>query len=874
MDNQQTEGISFPDLMARRDEETREYYDDAHWKLVTDFITMSKRNSGDYMGVMRQNRRNNWLGVLNKGFVTYPVIPRSIRSKTATAVSTDVGLEITSTLQTPEKKAGAELAKNIYLYEEERGWTERVETLIALHGQLGKFAAILTETDENGAITVGSNDLTAPGWMKTGDDIICCLNCASEYTPDQLGLQPLQGGAAENKRTINADSPNYDHPESVAPDLKQAQNFPNVPENVPENVLENVAEKTNEISADYPPKPENDKYDLTNAVCRNPDCGSMNLGVKETAQYRQSEIPTGEIEAIRAAKITNTVISPLLIRFDDVHTVGFDWTKAHWFNYHPLESRYEIINDCPELEDRIGGGDWANWSDASRWHYELSKSEGNTGAPSRRQLGTINELVEVNYWFYQPVKCHGWTEPDGMGWELIKNGESVFSIKPGESIKDACLRSFNTDKFDGLMVKMVGKEIVDVKNVSFLDLFTLVGWVLSATSHVPVGEEKLIQLQDAATRVFSMVYSCVQRLSIPKGWADGRVWNKDDLLDSQVGKWIMSKQDMNPSDLPRGIQGSIGYIAPPNPSNLVEIFIQLIIQIAKEESGIYDETVGNANSMNTTKGGREVALTQSLGLMSPTQKAKKEGKIAWTRVILKLWQQMPDEAFVLIKGTYEEEWKQTDIEAFKGLDIDGEIVIKAIEGTDIPKTRPQQLENFSVAAQMGLLSPNPGIQPELQQYILKNVLGIDFDMDNIEADRRLASRRLEAMHDIVDKYAQQVGGYDKLIQIVPDPVSGIDKRVIQESVLFSIAQDVRTKPRQEDNHAAFAGYYTDQIKGVTGAREPREIDVMILENALDMHNQLIAEKAKNEQLAGMMAQQGANAMNPPPPVAGENQPRV
>lgn len=865
--------------MRRRDEDKRKYYDDAHSRFVTDYVTLAKRNDGDYMGVPRSGNSNAWLPILNKGFFTYPVVPRSIRSKTATAVSTDIQLDISSAIKTPEKKAGAELAQNLYRYEEERHWTERVETMIAMLGQIGRFCAILTEKDGEEGLTVGYEEKTKNGWLQTQDDLIGCVSCGATYSPEQLGFEPPEYDA--EGKVISSQNGNIPKREKdgIAGGSKESFEHSSWDGDAPRidaHEKENIAVAPNgatydnpdEMLADYPPRPQPREYDLQSKKCLNPECESTNLGINQSAQYEPGLMPTGEKDPIKAAQINQKVISSLLIRFDDIHTIGFDWQKSHWFNYHPLESLYEILADCPELEDKIRGGDWSEWSDSARWFYELTKQNGNLGAPASSQQSALDELVEANYWFYQPIMCHGWTEPDGSGYELIKNGETVFSIQPGETIEAATKRSFNTDDFRGVMVKMVGKEIVDVKNVSFLDLFTLVGWMLSVTSHAPTGEERLIQLQDAATRVFSMVYSCVQRLAVPKGWADGRVWNREDLLNQTPGAWIMSKQDINPDDLRNGIAGSVGYITPPNPSNLIDVFINLIIQIAKEESGIFDETVGSNNSQNQTAAGRATALNQSLNLMTPTQKAKKEGKIAWTRVILKLWQTMPDEAFVLIKGTYEEEWKAADIAAFKAMDIDRELVIKAVEGTDVPKTRPQQLVNFQIAAGMGLLAPNPAIDPELQQYILKNVLGIDFDMNNLEADRRLAARRLEAMHEITDGMAKQAGlGYDQLIDVATDPATGAPTRKLHADILMTYAQDLRTKVRQEDNHAAFAGFYIDQLKGVTGGREPREVDVLILENALDMHNQMIAEKARTEALANTMA----NAPSMPPPIDGAPQ---
>src|SRR5687768_12200397 len=84
---------SFPAMFKARKDMWRSSFDDAHYGRIEDFVVLAMRNKGAYFGAFSQRVKGQWNGRLGKGLVTYPVIPRAIRSKTATAISTDIRLD-------------------------------------------------------------------------------------------------------------------------------------------------------------------------------------------------------------------------------------------------------------------------------------------------------------------------------------------------------------------------------------------------------------------------------------------------------------------------------------------------------------------------------------------------------------------------------------------------------------------------------------------------------------------------------------------------------------------------------------------------------------------------------------------------------------
>lgn len=857
MEQQEGKNSGFQAMILERVRVWKTAYDEAHYPRIGDYVTLAKRNRGDYFGAISQRVRNAWNGRLGKGLVTYPVVPRAMRSKTATAISTDIRLDFKSPVPDPEKEAAVQSAENIYLFLENLYWTEQLETSIAQLGMLGGFMGIRAEIEDGPA--VGNRMLTGKKWNQKGATVYGCSDCGGTFDPEEIGLQPVEQASANEETPQIAES--HDSQSMWQVDEESFEPF------TPEN------------DAPHEPKPAVTKYDASKTEC--PRCGKPTLVLETEEDYEYEDSPTGEFEKILAAKFDMNAESALLIRYDDLNAIGFKWERAHWFNYHPLVPVYELLAKRPALKDKLAKNSFTDWSDSTRWYYELSKARGNIGTPDYSERSYLDSYAETDYWFIQPIACKGWKEP--VGWTLFEDGsigafgeqregvEAVFDIDVDETVEDAFKRREPDEPFHGLMVEMWEETVIDVRNASFMDFWTLFGWQVDASSSIPMGEERLNNLQDACTNVLSMIYSMTLRFSSPKGVADGKFFREGDLTDNQPGRWIFAKQDMQSASddelVKMNVLNKVGYIVPPSPPSLVDMFVNLIIQISKEESGVFDETVGNVNPQNQTASGRQGAINQSLSLMTPTQKAKKHGKVAWARMMLKLWQRYaPEEAYKLVKGTYEDEWKAQDVEAFKALDISNEILIDAIEGTDIPKSRSDYEERFFAAMQMGLFDPMSPIPLEIRAKVIK-VLGlVDVDIDNYEADRRLAARRKEVMMQIAEEFASLAGGYDKLIAIVPDPATvtpedpnGIPVRKLAPDLILTIQQDPRTRVAMEDNHLTFIGYYTDQLKGIRGARQPREVDIMLLESANDAHRAMIAMKSAQAASAeGVVANAGVD----------------
>lgn len=875
------ENLPFDQMVCARTKAWKTEYDDMARPRLVDAVTLTYRKRGDYFGYLYTRTRGNsqWRDIKGTGMVTYPVVGRSIRSKIATSVSTRIQTEVEAVRDLPEKEAGAEIAKSILKYAHENNWTKSLDAQIAELCQIQRFCWVYNNYEPAGGLLVDI-PLTQRSINKIGDTVYTCANCGFQHGPDELGIpdfadqfkeqdlsesdetDPRNMGLAGQKDGIrdtgNADE--KDTPQETAAGDTDDQQQP--------DYLNEEGQQTLDHTADLP--------------C--PNCDAKALVLDSRARHEYVDGFTGEYEKRDCGFLDTRTFSPLLTRIDSYPCTGFQYKRAGWFNYHPLVPVYELLSMAPHLRDKIQTGT-SRWSESARWHFELNNNTSySQGYAYNSRSYQLDELVEPEIWWVAPQACAGWVSPEE--WELpvwkqdvtgtwIETEEALFTINEGETIEQAVKRETKQD-FTGLLLIMWGEEVIAVGNQFFDEKILGIPWKVDGQSFYPQGEENLLKLQDAATRVLSLVYSHTVRTAVgplvvdPLGGFDqNSVENKNQPGD------IIYRKPVSADVTNQDWRHFLGYLEPGPMSAAVQYFITLIIDIAKEESGVFNETVGNTETSDETLGGRRMALTQSLGLMTPIQQAKAMAMIEFDYIVLEQWQKSaPDEAFTLVKGTFEEEWKPQDIEAFRSLDVRRELFVTVVEGTDVPKTQSEMEERYVVALNAGLFMEPNQLPIQVREHIIKSVLGIDFDLGNYNAFKRLAAVRYKNM-----KQELAMVTPNEAFTILPDAM-GNPTRQLRPEIVASLLQDVRTAPRDTDEHLVFIEYLTDQLNGLLGAKEPDEVLIAGIEKTIDTHRAFVAAKAvQANAVAGVaegagqqMSGQSGGMMPPPPAPAGQGAP--
>lgn len=779
----------------------KQSFDRAFEQRDRNYVTLEMRNRGDYAGKFSIAKKT-WRHGLQTAVVSFPVISRALRSNTSTSVSTDIKLNHQASTEHPAKRNAVEIIKSIYAFEEPRLWTEELEIAHAHLAQLGGFSVLEISDDEKTKTTYQEPKVKANVDL-IRDQIATCTNCGENYYPHELGL------ANQNQNGING----FTH-EMVAE--MRSRNIPD------EDILNS-----------YKPK-----YELGGEeVCKK--CGKPGMislvGEPETGFV---DLPDDEdLEDFNDYLSKIDIFSALLWRFDTVSSIGFKYKNAEWFNTHYPVSKSKLKAKYKKHAKLIDSYSFDKWSHSFKWYFDLGKP--NLGqTESYTQHDERQWFAEVDRVIFKACMFEGEIANDEDTFEI---GEKKITVKKNECYADVFRQ--HVEDFDGLEIYFLDKEILEI---GFWEeekiVHVLIPWRLNPTSSVPNGEERLQRLQDQVTNCLSMEYQNVVRETNAILTANSRYYEKSDLTRNIPGQVAMTKEDLEDG---QNVTNHIAWVSPPPRDGSNMTFVQLLIDVSKEESGVFDETVGSTDPSNETLGGRNLAINRSLSLLGPTQKSKKHGKIEVFKEIYKRWQRKPDAAFKMLRGVYEDSITPADIDDFKNFNIDSELRITEVQGSDVPKNAPDQFNLYQIAVSWGLFQKESPLPLEYRQYILRSVLGLPIDLENYEADRRIAADRVLLIQGIIERKKQELGDQPILTQM-KDQFGKVTTQLVPD-VLTAIEVDPQTQITIHDNHLVLMDYYNNQLKGLKVSRSFNQELVLALEAQIVGHEQMAANLAMQKQ---------------------------
>lgn len=821
---------SLAELIRRKIQGWREAHDEDGRFRVAEAVAMTKRERGDYFGKFNEDWLDAnhqlalvWQNGLSKGMMSYPLIARSIRAKQATEITTPLKFSIEPVYKDADLEAMAERLEQVFSYLRRKHLDTNFDYQSSYIRQTSRVAWLYTTFSKKGGNLIPVPEMQAVH-IADGAAQYLCGNCGGAFAPEQLNIaahpvQTLQGALSEI-------------------DAARAQGALSTPEEL-NQALSGVSQI---------------EEDLTETDC--PGCGQLGtLQSQHQIQVNAQQVPTGRMDYQDTGELRVNMYSPFQTRMDELNTTGFKYKQGHWFNFMLILPLYEALRYCKTDEQRqkIQALSPDHWSDALHWHYELGKARGNRTPYSQTSLMRADQLVALEFWWIVPMACGSdeWKAPSD---EIIGD----FQIRAGETLEKAFNRQFKA--FDGVCALVCGDEILNVFNGNFTQNWNGIPWKIDPYSAYPRGEERLLSLQDVATRTFTMVFSYSQRSSAPKGIANPLFFRMEDLQANITGGWIYPKLDLKDLSAPGfDLQKHIFYLTPPNLPELVSDFIELIVAMAKEESGIYDETVGAGNSSNETARGRETAMTQSLNLQVPEIRTKGEAICDWFLTAVELIQRdAPDVYFRLFTDEDENEWTEADIELFRSLKFRQQFKVSVVDGSDIPRTQDDLEEALFIAISQGLFDPANPAPIDIRQMLLK-IRGIDYDIDDYEKTRRLAKKRYERLKEIISEFnpADAIVFVEIADQMNPGMV--IHTPMLNPELINQITTDPVAQMRPEiDNNFVFIKFYKEKMFGLLSHKKIDQVFLFALSEIIKQHQgQVAGEIAKQTALESTNAAAGA-----------------
>lgn len=568
-------------------------------------------------------------------------------------------------------------------------------------------------------------------------------------------------------------------------------------------------------------------------------CGGVAV-IETMPQTGSMDVPTGYSEFTTGD--TATVWIPFFeIRVDDENTQGGNLERAKWFEHHFVASLDELQLEYPESKDEIAGASM-ELSFSLRWQQVLKR---NYITPIDNTSNAVIEQREVRDIFLTPPMYLN--HPVAQDFELKDaKGNIRFSVKSGETLDKA---KFEGEKFEDapvLCFRLVGTALIDVYPCDFREEFSYITFLNNSSTFWGSFLYSVVALQDIINYVLTLQFYHIRRNAITS-----IVYNRNSFDPESFSEDLIPTKDTIPPDIP--IQAQFGIIPAlqlsGEPMQMFEV-----LQTLKSDVTMATPAMQGQAQPNEPYHAQLLQKQSSLGLLAPAETSKASAKVRWAKQQLRCgqryWTDEDTENYLKMNP----EWTEDFIEAFRSCDVDNDLIVSYVQGSEIPQSlieREVKLQNLlQQLMALGQVSPE-FIKPELLTEVLTELIqstGITIDIGNAESNLRLAESRYDQltamlaniepagdMPSIAAQAAQVVmsGGVDQMGQPMSHPIFA---------------------PLPYEGFDAIIEFYSDKARNEASREDPNYLMLAAL-NMLIKLEQLGKVEAMQEQTEMMMAAQ-------------------
>jgi len=568
-----------------------------------------------------------------------------------------------------------------------------------------------------------------------------------------------------------------------------------------------------------------------------PQCG----GVAEvTKSSKLALVPRpGEKKQVNFGDNCSSISSCLEHRVDEKNTQGGNLLLGQWFEHHYLVSEGELNVLFPKWELPKS----TEWTYPLRWKYALE-----TGNDVFNSLSSSNEFTkrrELQDWYVLPEEVADRIEPEDFD---LKDGQGniVFSIKRGEKISEKCP--------NGFMFTVCGEQVAPRwKEVDFRNEWSYCCFIPDAHSFWGQPLVELLQIQDDWNTLYTIDIQHRERNSLNQiiynsQMFDADSWERDLVPTSDTfsqGEYPIRHyyDQLQAAPMEGAVNG-----------------LKFLFEILPYVGGAPPEAIGVDPPGEDNYSAQLLRKQSMLGQLKPPANSIAHAKVRYIRNHLKIAQATwPEERFQYILTRFGEEWKDDDVEAFLGCDIDRDIVTNYIAGTEIPTDFIQRRMDIENALNKFIEAQTPPPKELLAEYF--ELLNLDYDLGHMEADQRLAESRYRKIKE----------GLRALTGKVPDQpiIDGATGQPLPSPLVQSVLSHPSLQVKPKEEHQIHIEFYVDKEKGLMAEDMPDLNLIACVDEMIARHESGGVQEMQSQsaqQVAGaapvMAAQQ---AMEPQPP---------
>lgn len=544
-----------------------------------------------------------------------------------------------------------------------------------------------------------------------------------------------------------------------------------------------------------------------------PDCAKP-VTLQDPIEMKGLNVPDGYEEESGGDSETRLFTS-YEMKVDERNAKGGDLSKCRWIRNNYLAYRNELEEMRPwALLERKG----SNWSVGLQQQRALETSaQTGDNANGQEDNGDRDEdLLDYRRYWLDPKAVAGWVAPSDYSFGSEEYGY-VFTIKAGQTFADVF-----PEGFEGLYIERIGDEVLYIGNEDFRKHWSVGHWQMDATSFWGKAQEDLLDLQEMRIEMVNIFFQAGMTMSMPPLIIDGMMFDGEDFVN-EPGKIIRTRKGFARDGKP--ISDYLHQLEAQEPGSGMFSFYQLLVQSTDESSGVSPVSVGQGDPANKTFGGQQLLTQRAVGLLVPSQKNKARAKREWAYQHLELIQKYwTVERYKPIKSKFGDEWKQADVEAFRNANIREDYEITYVEGSEIPQSLEQREIKLVGLLQSGVLT-DPTVPLQLKQMLVR-MAGVDYDVENYEAEIRLCNARLRRMDKAIMQVNAMGGPYlvDEMGPMVDDFGRPQINPMAVQTVLYSPGAEIMP---ESDNMVVHMEFWKDQLMAEAAKNMPDPFRVAV-----------------------------------------------
>lgn len=372
-------------------------------------------------------------------------------------------------------------------------------------------------------------------------------------------------------------------------------------------------------------------------------------------------------------------------------------------------------------------------------------------------------------------------------WEFRgREGKLKFSIKRGQSWKDAVKNSMGSE-CQGYRYVFVNEHLIDIETPpdfepNFRKCFTDCHFQRDSGSYHSIPHWDSVQLQDDITLFNTIKVETAARNSVEPVWFDSTIFDIHDFSRD----YIPSKDGALDKETKIGDK----VYKPPIAKSAEQLTEHLLflMGVRREVSGVQPALLGESQPGQPYAAQRQ-QLDQAFGLLTSAAKSNAQMEVESTKQALMFcFEHYTIEQFQDVASRFGEHWDEQTVKALINTDLNRDVEVAYVEGTDQPQGRLAKELKFFQGLREIMPFVEAGIVPApIMTQILKRVddfAGFDFDLSGAETTDALAQKRFRKLSEVcaefkpltrddIDEYKQTVVAYQPAPAQLPAAPAGM-----------------------------------------------------------------------------------------------------